>query len=93
MCSGSAPETSEPDTSWEEPLWSVHIEDLDSAPSAVKTDMYLLNSPWDTRIFNNNKLVYKVHLRECTQLDGTFLKPPRGVGGPYGPPPFFELLF
>ena len=54
MCSGSAPETSEPDTSWEEPLWSVPIEDLDSAPSAVKTDIYILNSPWDTRIFNND---------------------------------------
>ena len=54
MCSGSAPETSEPDTSWEEPLWSVPIEDLQSTPSAVKTDIYMLNSPWDTRIFNND---------------------------------------
>ena len=54
MCSGSAPETSEPDTSWEEPLWSVPIEDLQSTPSAVKTDIYILNSPWDTRIFNND---------------------------------------
>ena len=54
MCSGSAPETSEPATTWEEPVWSVPIEDLESATSTEKTDIYQLNSPWDTRTFNND---------------------------------------